>query len=168
MSTLYLHVNVNMDYMPVAQYCDPYNERTIRSPLCFTAGFRKTIKLTLFKSRDEGTSPFRLPEGLVKWIFVIDKDFLKSTTPIVELDSEDIEVTETDTETSFELTVNDTWSATLIAELEARGIHEWSQVTGYIGELDGYTEDNHCYFCLQLEDIVFYNTPRRVADLPEE
>lgn len=167
MSTLYLPIDVTMDYMPVAQYCDQYNERTVQNSFCFTVGFKKTVRIRLYKSRLEGTKPFRLPEGLVRWTFVIDKDFLKSTTPIIELGSEDIEVTQTDTETMFRITVADTWSATLIAELEARGIQEWSKVTGYIGELDGYTEDGGCSFCLQFEDIFFNNAPRRVADLPE-
>ena len=160
------NLHVTMDFMPFAQSRDPQNRYPIKDTLNFAVGIPLAINMTLFKDRDSGTTPYPLPEGIVDWYFVVDRDFDRTTEPLIRVESENITVTQTETLTKIRIECTDTGCTALLEELEERGITDWREIPGYFGELGGYDEDGGCCFVLQIEDIVIRNL-LMLADPPQ-
>lgn len=150
-------VYVTMEWMPLGQCRDYLNRYPVKDDLHFAVGIPLAVNVILFKSRDTGTDPYPLPEGVVEWHFAVDKDFDRTTPPVIVVGDEDITVTQTETETRIRIECKDTGCTALLDELEERGITDWRKMSGYIGEICGLDEDGNCEFVLQIEDIVIHN-----------
>lgn len=119
------------DFLPDLQIRDRDNVYPDTDPINLTWGLDVRLNFVLFRGRDYGTDPFHLPDGIVDWHWVIDNDYDRSTTPLIEGDDEQIEVVATDAETRIVVpfTVNGTRLESMLAGR--------SCVEGLTGELQG-------------------------------
>ena len=145
---------------------DPHNQHPIEDPLYFTVGIPIEVEVVLFKSRDTGTDPYPLPEGVVKWFFKVDNDFDRTTPPLFGAVNEDITVTQTETETRFTIECTDVGFDSLLDDLAARGITDWREIPGYMAEIAGYDENDCCLCVIHIDDVRIRNL-MLIGDLPE-
>jgi hypothetical protein len=141
---------VGMDFPPVGQLRNYTNEHPDRDPvrLIYNVSFR--LNLILFRGRDYGTEPYRMPNDITSWIFAADRDYDQSTTPLIEGDNANITCQQTETETR--LIIPFRTDSPLLSALMA----EYGIVQGIIGEVAGFpaSGNSNASFCLQIPDMI--------------